>query len=111
MNRNHEPENSTTELEQRITINTEQYGDQPCIRDTHVRASDVLNLLANGLSVDEILEEMPHLERGDIYASLWYASRRLDNPMVTARGMWKDRTDLPDFAEMRREMDRFAKDE
>jgi uncharacterized protein (DUF433 family) len=49
-----------------------------------IRVSDVLDLLANGLSTDEILEEMPDLEREDIYASLQFASRRLNHPVVAA---------------------------
>ena len=98
-------------LEQRITMNSEKCDGRPCIRGMRIRVSDVLNLLANGLSTDEILEEMPDLEREDIYASLRFASRSLENPMMAARGMWKDRTDLPDFAELRREMDRVVEDE
>lgn len=100
-----------SELEQRVTTNSEQCGGRPCIRGMRIRVSDVLDLLANGLSVDDILEEMPDLEREDIYASLRFASRSLENPMIAARGMWKDRTDLPDFAELRREMDRVVEDE
>jgi uncharacterized protein (DUF433 family) len=97
--------------EKRITINSEQHGGLPCILGSRIKVSDVLDLLANGRSVDELLEEMPDLERDDIYASLRFASRNLDNPMTAARGMWKDRTDLPDFAELRREMDRVVEDE
>lgn len=91
----------------RIIVNLEQCGGHPCIRGMRIRVSDVLDLLANGLSAGEILEEMPELEREDIYASLRFASRSLEYPMVAAHGVWKERTDLPDFAELRREMDRF----
>jgi uncharacterized protein (DUF433 family) len=49
-----------------------------------VRVSDVLDLLANGLSPEEILEEMPDLELEDIRASLKFASRRLNHPIVAA---------------------------
>jgi uncharacterized protein (DUF433 family) len=45
-----------------------------------IRISDVLDLLANGLSTHEIVEDMPDLEPEDIRASLWFASRRLNNP-------------------------------
>lgn len=95
----------------RVTIDSGQCGGQPCIRGLPIRVSDVLDLLADGLFVEEILKEMPDLEREDIYASLRYASRSLDNPITAAQGMWKDRTDLPDFAELRREMDRIVEDE
>jgi uncharacterized protein (DUF433 family) len=49
-----------------------------------VRVIDVLDLLANGLSPEQILEEMPELELEDVYASLRFASRRLDHPVVAA---------------------------
>lgn len=94
-----------------ITMAPEQCGGRPCIHSMSIRVNDVLNLFANGLSVDEILEEMPDLEHEDIYASLKFASRSLDHPMVAARGLWKYRTDLPYFTETRSEMDRFVKDE
>ncbi|MBA2345791.1 MAG: DUF433 domain-containing protein [Rubrobacter sp.] len=45
-----------------------------------IRVSDVLDFLADGFSPEEIVEEMPDLERADIYASLRFASRRLDRP-------------------------------
>jgi len=54
----------------RITMNPRQCGGKPCIRGMRIRVSDVLELLANGLSVEEILEEMPDLEREDIQATI-----------------------------------------
>lgn len=72
------------ELADRITVDPEQCGGRPCIRGMRIRVGDVLDLLANGLSPEEILEEMPDLEREDISASLRFASRRLDHPIVAA---------------------------
>ena len=71
-------------LYDRITSDPEQCGGRPCIRGLRIRVSDVLDLLANGLSPDEILEELPDLEREDIHASLRFASRRLDHPVIAA---------------------------
>ena len=73
-----------TELANRITVDSERCGGRPCIRGMRIRVSDVLNLLANGLSPDQIVEEMPDLELEDIRASLRFASRRLDHPVVAA---------------------------
>ncbi len=73
-----------TELANRITVDSEQCGGRPCIRGMRIRVSDVLYLLANGLSPDQIVEEMPDLELEDIRASLRFASRRLDHPVVAA---------------------------
>ncbi len=72
------------EVAERITVDPEQCGGRPCIRGMRVRVIDVLDLLANGLSTDQILEEMPDLELEDVYASLRFASRRLDHPVVAA---------------------------
>jgi uncharacterized protein (DUF433 family) len=60
----------------RITIDPEQCGGRPCIRGMRIRVVDVLDLLAAGLSRDELLAEMPDLEGDDITAALQYASRR-----------------------------------
>ena len=72
------------ELMNRITVDPEKCGGRPCIRGMRVRVSDVLDLLANGLSPEEILGEMPDLDLEDISASLRFASRRLDHPILVA---------------------------
>ncbi len=73
-----------SELIDRITVNPEQCGGRPCIRGMRIRVVDVLDLLAAGLSFDEILEDLPDLEREDIFAALHYAARRLDHPRLAA---------------------------
>ncbi|MGH9768687.1 MAG: DUF433 domain-containing protein, partial [Blastocatellia bacterium] len=45
-----------TELLERITINPEQCGGRACIRGMRIRVIDVLDLLAAGLSAEEVLE-------------------------------------------------------
>jgi uncharacterized protein (DUF433 family) len=70
------------ELMDRITVDPEQCGGRPCVRGMRIRVSDVLDLLANGLSSEEIIREMPDLELEDVRASLRFASRRLDHPIV-----------------------------
>jgi len=69
---------------QRITIDPEQCGGRPCIRGMRVRVSDVLDLLAAGLSPDEVVEELPYLEPADIEASLKYASEATSRPAKAA---------------------------
>ena len=73
-----------SELLERITINPKQCGGRPCIRGMRIRVSDVLDLLAAGLSFSEVLEEMPDLELDDLKAALAYASRQLDHPILVA---------------------------
>ncbi len=71
-------------MEQRITVNREQCGGRPCIRGMRIRVIDVLELLATGLSFEQIIEELPDLEREDIYAALRYAAHSLDHPVLVA---------------------------
>lgn len=58
---------------ERITFNPQVMGGRACIRGMRITVSLVLSLIANGMSVEEILEEYPDLEAGDISASLKYA--------------------------------------
>ena len=62
----------------RITIDPAQCGGRPCIRGLRIRVTDVLDLLGNGLTAQEVLEELPDLEPVDIRACLQYASRKFD---------------------------------
>ena len=73
-----------SELLTRITVNPKQCGGRPCIRGMRIRVSDVLDLFAAGLSAEQILEEMPDLEIDDPKASLLYASRKLNHPVLVA---------------------------
>lgn len=68
----------------RITLNPGQCGGRPCIRGMRIRVTDVLGLLASGLSSEEILEEMPDLESEDIFACLLFAAHQMDIPIKPA---------------------------
>jgi uncharacterized protein (DUF433 family) len=73
-----------SKLLERITVNPRQCGGRPCIRGMRIRVSDVLDLFAAGLSAEEILEDLPDLEMDDIRASLEYAARKLNHPVLVA---------------------------
>ena len=64
---------------QRITVNPQQCGGRPCIRDMRIRVSDVLDLFAAGLSAEQILAEIPDLEMDALKASLAYSARTLNH--------------------------------
>ena len=70
------------ELLSRITVNPKQCGGKPCIRRMRIRVIDVLDLLANGLSLQEIINELPDLELEDIQACLIYARRQINHPVI-----------------------------
>lgn len=72
------------EWQKRISINPDQCDGRPCIRGLRIRVIDILDLLAAGLNHDEILEELPELEKEDILAALKYASKKLDHPVIAA---------------------------
>ncbi len=72
------------EIADRITVNPEQCGGRPCIRGLRIRVVDVLDLLASGLTADQVLDEHPDLEPEDILACLRYASSRIDHPVLAA---------------------------
>ena len=68
----------------RITTIAGLCGGRPTIRGLRVRVQDVLDLLAAGAPRAEILEDYPYLQDADISASLQYASRALDHPVIAA---------------------------
>lgn len=68
----------------RITIEPDKCGGRPCVRGMRIRVSDVLDLLAVGLSKEQVVEELPDLEPEDVMACLKYASRRLSHPVLVA---------------------------
>ena len=59
-----------------ITINPEIRSGKPCIIGTRITVSDVLNYLASGMSIAEIIEDFPELNTTQILASLSFAAHR-----------------------------------
>jgi uncharacterized protein (DUF433 family) len=57
----------------RITINPETCHGKPCIRGMRFPVEVILDMLGAEMSIDEIMEDHPELEREDILASLSYA--------------------------------------
>ena len=64
----------------RITINPLQCGGRPCVRGMRIRVSDVIDLLAAGLTPEQVVEELPDLEPDDVAACLRFASVRVALP-------------------------------
>ncbi len=67
---------------ERITVDPSRCGGRPCIRDLRIRVKDVLDLLAAGASREEILADYPYLEDADISATLAFAARQADHPVL-----------------------------
>ena len=73
-----------TEVFERITVDSKQCGGRPCIRGMRVRVVDVLDLLASGLTAQQVVEELPDLELADVEAALRFASVRMNHPILAA---------------------------
>ena len=74
-----------SEIESRITTNPNQCGGRPCVRGMRIRVCDVLDRLATGLGIEQVLEELPDLEREDVLACLRFASRSVNHESVATR--------------------------
>lgn len=59
----------------RITVDPKVMGGRPCIRGMRITVGLVVNLLANGMTHEEILRNYPDLEAEDIRQSMFYAAR------------------------------------
>lgn len=68
----------------RITVDQAVCGGRPCVRGLRVRVKDVLDLMASGATMEEILADYPYLEAEDITAVLEYAAAQLDHPVLKA---------------------------
>ncbi len=58
----------------RITSDPKKCFGKPCIRELRISVASILSYLSSGMTIDEILNEWPELEREDIYQALGYAA-------------------------------------
>jgi uncharacterized protein (DUF433 family) len=70
---------------ERITLEPGKRGGRPCIRRLRITVYDVLEMLAAGMSHEEILSDFPELEAEDIQACLAFAADR-ERHLVVVRG-------------------------
>lgn len=59
---------------ERVTVDPDRMGGAPCIRDLRVPVATVVAMVADGMSADEILADLPYLEREDIAEALRFAA-------------------------------------
>jgi uncharacterized protein (DUF433 family) len=65
-----------------ITFETGKRSGKLCIRNMRITVYDVLDYLASGMSIEEILDDFPELTRDDILACLSYAADRERNSLT-----------------------------
>ena len=61
------------ELLKRITFDANIFGGKPIIRGMRISVEMILDLLSQGATIEELLEDYPTLEADDIRACLAYA--------------------------------------
>lgn len=59
---------------ERISIDPKVCHGQACVRGTRIPVHQIVRMLANGDTIEDLLEEYPSLERDDILACLDYAA-------------------------------------
>jgi uncharacterized protein (DUF433 family) len=62
-------------MENRITINPEICHGKPTIRNSRLLVTTILELLASGMTYEELLTDYPNLEVEDIHACLSFAAQ------------------------------------
>ena len=71
------------ELLKRITVDPQVCGGQPCVRDTRIYISIVLDGLAAGLTPEEIIDQYPQLTMDDVRATCACAAE------LSRENIWK----------------------
>jgi uncharacterized protein (DUF433 family) len=72
------------DIAERIIIDPDIMVGKPTIRGTRITVEHILGLLAQGVSIPEILEDYPHIHANDIYACLAFAKKALENTTFMA---------------------------
>ena len=66
----------------RITLDPEKCFGKPCIRGMRMPVASVLSHLSSGMTVEEVLQEWPELEREDILQALGYAASAMEERVI-----------------------------
>ena len=72
------------EVRDRIRIDASICGGRPHIRGTRVRVADILELLAEGVSQEEILADYPYLGEADLRAALAFGAAASAHRIILA---------------------------
>ena len=67
-----------------ITINSEIRFGKPTIIGTRITVFDVLNWMANGMTIDEIIKDFPELNKNQIMSFLSYSAEREHKTLIAS---------------------------
>jgi uncharacterized protein (DUF433 family) len=70
---------------ERITVDPNQMGGVPCIRGLRIPVGTVVGMVADGMSIEEIVAELPPLEPEDVQAALRYAAETVAEREIPLR--------------------------
>jgi len=76
-------------VQERITIDPNICHGQACVKGTRIPVHQVIGMLANGDTIDELLAEYPSLQREDILACLDYAGTLAEEQIKPIGELWK----------------------
>ncbi len=62
-----------------ITLERGKRSGKPCIRGMRIAVADILQWLASGMTIEQIIEDFPELTPTDIFTSLAFASQQLQS--------------------------------
>lgn len=63
---------------ERISIDQNICHGQACIKGTRIPVHQIVHMLANGDTIDDLLREYPSIKREDIFAGLDYPSKKTE---------------------------------
>lgn len=69
-------------MKERISVDPKVCHGQACIKGTRIPVHQILHMLANGDTMDDLLEEYPSLKREDLLACLDYAASLTEEDVV-----------------------------
>jgi uncharacterized protein (DUF433 family) len=72
-----------TDYRKHLTMEPGKRSGQPCIRGLRITVYDVLNYLAAGMTIEEIIDDFPEITREDVLASLAYAADAEKQKLLT----------------------------
>jgi len=70
---------------ERVSVDHEVMGGVPCVRGTRIPVATVVGMVADGMSVEEIVADYPQLLADDIAAALRYAAAAVDERELPVR--------------------------
>jgi len=72
------------ELLERITVDPNVLVGKPVIKGTRIPIYLIIELIASGMTIKDVLKEYPELKEDDVKAALLYASKLLEKEITVA---------------------------